>query len=513
MKSHSVYPLVALALLTWQLQAQEAPTGTNDIKALLQRIEELEQKVKALEQNQKPSVDTNAAAREEKIQELDQKVKALQRNRELDEEAAETNARQLPQISLGADGFVLRSADTNFAVQLGGVLQADSRSFFEDHGIAGNDGLLLRRARPVLSGTVFRDFDFLFVPDFGTANNGGNGGSSTPTIFDAYLNYRFTPELQLRGGKMKSPVGLEQLVADRDLLFNERALPTDLVPNRDIGFALWGDLFRGVANYSVGIYNGLGDARSSGNSDFEDDKAFEGRVFLLPFKNTGIGAFEKLGMGVGGSYESMHGTNTLGLPNTTGGSLPGYASVGQQQFFAYNPANKSVVVADGEHWRISPQGYWYYGPFGVLGEYVVSNQRVTRTGTNTQPVMQLNNTAWQVAGSWVLTGEDATYYTVVPRHSFHPSSGGWGAWQLVARYSELDIDSDAFPLFADPKTSAHKAQEWSVGLNWYLNRNVSLRTSFAHTWFQGGGGSTTSAPGNVSRQAENVLFTRFQLAF
>jgi len=184
-------------------------------------------------------------------------------------------------------------------------------------------------------------------------------------------------------------------------LFNERALPTDLVPNRDIGFALWGDLFGGIASYSAGIYNGVGDARSSGNSDFEDNKAFEGRVFFLPFKKTGVAAVEKFGFGLGGSYESLQGTNTLGLPNTTGGSLAGFATEGQEQFFAYNPANKSVVVSDGEHWRLSPQGYWYYGPFGLLGEYVISNQRVTRTGTNAQPVVRLNNTAWQIAGSWV----------------------------------------------------------------------------------------------------------------
>jgi len=502
---------LVFALLARQSPAQEAGTSTNDIKALLQRIQELEQKVRVLEQNQKPVPDTNAAAREEKIQALDQQVRILQRNRELDQEAAEAKAKEFPRISLGADGFVFRSADTNFGVQLGGVLQVDSRSFFEDHGIVGNDGLLLRRARPILAGTVYRDFDFLFVPDFGTGNNGGS--ASTPTIFDAYINYRYRPELQLRGGKFKSPVGLEQLQADRDIMFNERALPTDLVPNRDVGFALWGELFGGVASYSVGIYNGDGDARNSNNSDFEDDKAFEARVFFQPFKNSGIAPVEKLGFGLGGSYESMQGTNTTGLPNTTGASLPGYATVGQQQFFAYNPAG-ATVVADGQHWRLSPQGYWYYGPFGLLAEYVISNQRVTRSGTNAQPAVNLNNTAWQVAGSWVVTGEDAVYGTLTPRHPFNLTSGDWGAWQLVARYSELDIDSDAFPLFSNPQTSASRAQECSIGVNWYLNRNVMLKTSFAHTWFKGGGnGSATSAPGNVSSQAENVLFTRFQLAF
>ena len=50
---------------------------------------------------------------------------------------------------------------------LHGVLQVDNRSFFDDSGIQGNDGFLLRRARPILQGTLYRDFDFIFVPDFG----------------------------------------------------------------------------------------------------------------------------------------------------------------------------------------------------------------------------------------------------------------------------------------------------------------------------------------------------------
>jgi phosphate-selective porin OprO/OprP len=186
--------------------------------------------------------------------------------------------------------------------------------------------------------------------------------------------------------------------------------------------------------------------------------------------------------------------------------------VGQQLFFAYNPTNRSVV-ADGEHWRLSPQGYYYYGPFGLLGEYVISDQKVSLAGAGPRTSATLQHTAWQVAGGWVLTGEDATYGTVVPRHSFDPRNGGWGAWQVVARYSELNIDDDTFPLFSNPLTSAHSAKEWSVGLNWYLNRNVKVSTSFSHTDFQGGGGKGSSPPATVTRQDENVLFTRVQLAF
>ena len=173
-----------------------------------------------------------------------------------------------------------------------------------------------------------------------------------------------------------------------------------------------------------------------------------------------------------------------------------------------------MVVGKDDHWRLSPQAYYYYGPFGLLGEYVISDQKVSRTGVAPFETAHLHNTAWEVSASWVLTGEDAAYAGgVVPRRSFNPREGSWGALQLVGRYAELNIDRAAFPEFANPETSAGSAAAWSAGLNWYLNRNVMVKTSFSHTHFNGGGGAGTSAPANVTRKDENVLFTRIQLAF
>jgi phosphate-selective porin OprO/OprP len=91
--------------------------------------------------------------------------------------------------------------------------------------------------------------------------------------------------------------------------------------------------------------------------------------------------------------------------------------------------------------------------------------------------------------------------------------GNWGALQLVGRYAQLNVDPAAFPEFSNPATSASSASAWSVGLNWYLNRNVRVNTSFSHTAFTGGGGVGTSAPATVTRKPEEVLFTRIQLAF
>ncbi len=488
--------------------AQIAPASSTEaaeIEALKKEVQELSQKVSALEQQRELNQPTNATASQEQIEALDQKVRILGRQRELDQETAEATAKTQPRISVGANGFSFGSADSNFVVALHGVLQVDSRTFEQNDKVPGNDSILLRRARPILSGTVFRDFDFLFVPDFGNGTPGASSSATTPSIYDAYVNYRYSPAFQIQAGKFKAPVGLEQLQQDVNTSFNERSLVTDLVPNRDMGFELHGDIAGGVLSYAAGIFNGVGDNRNSSNIGFQDNREFDGRLFVQPFKGTELAALQNLGFGVGGSWGDSSITNTLGLPNTTGGSQPGYFTDGQQQFFAYY----TNVVAAHTHWRLSPQGYYYYGPLSLMGEYAISDQEVHRGSQSAD----LQNTAWEITGGWVLTGENATFTGVTPKHPFDPHNGQWGALQVVGRYADLDIDNAAFPYFANP-ASASEARAWSAGLNWYLNRNIRVNASYSHTTFTGGAsGSPTSAPGSVSSHAEDVFFTRVQLGF
>ncbi len=446
--------------------------------------------------------DADFAALKKQLTELDQKVRILEREREIDGEAAVAKLATTPKLTIGANGASFGSADTNFVIQLHGVVQLDSRTFFSDGNVNGNDGFLLRRARPIISGTLFRDFDFNFTPDF---------GGSTVQIQDAWLNYRFSPWLQVQGGKFKSPVGLEHLQSDILKSFNENSLVTDLVPNRDLGIQLKGDIdvFKGVVSYGAGIFNGASDFNgTSANASAGDDRAFAGRLFIQPWKNSDVNALRGLGFGVGGSYLVNNPAT-----NSATGLTPGYTTDGQQRFFAFN----SGVNAKGEGWRISPQAYYYYGPFGLLAEYVISDQVDKRTATLATPEIDLHNSAWGISGSWVLTGEDASYAGITPRHPFDPRSGQWGAWQLVARYAELDVDDAAFVgasnvRLADPTKSASSAQAWSVGLNWYLNKNLRANLSYSRTTFSGFG-KTQFAPGTVPYQPENILFSRLQLAF
>src|SRR6266705_51565 len=147
MKKYCLF--VAVAMLNAQLavsttQAQDTNT-VELIKQLQKRIDDLENKVKVLEAGKPAEAQATDAQAKQRIADLDQKVKILERSRELDLEASEAKAKEAPQITIGRDGFSLASADKNYALQLKGVLQVDSRTFFQDSGIIGIDSLLLRR--------------------------------------------------------------------------------------------------------------------------------------------------------------------------------------------------------------------------------------------------------------------------------------------------------------------------------------------------------------------------------
>ena len=205
-----------------------------------------------------------------------------------------------------------------------------------------------------------------------------------------------------------------------------------------------------------------------------------------------------------------------GLSSASG--LPGYKTAGQQSsFFAYTA---NTVFANGARDRISPQAYYYYGPFGVITEYARVSQDVTN-GTISE---KLENDAWQIAGSYLLTGEDASFKGVKPKQVFNTDSDGWGAWELVARYQENNIDNAAFTTgtqirYADPRNNASAAKSWAAGINWYLNQNVKVVLNYEQTSFVGGGQvnyanlATGTFTNITDRPDEKALFTRLQLSY
>jgi phosphate-selective porin OprO/OprP len=420
---------------------------------------------------------------DEKLEELDQKIRVLDRKIEIDKEAAAEKAKTAGQAVAGKDGFSLRSADGNFVLKVRGYAHFDGRFWVDDERRPQAETFLLRRVRPMFEGTVYKIFDFRIMPDF---------GAGTTVLQDAYIEGRFNPAFRVRAGKFKPPVGLERLQSATDILFVERALPTNLVPNRDLGIQIGGDLAGGAVSYALGVFNGVVDL-GNGDADTNNGKDLAGRVFFQPFLK-GTGPFKNLGFGIAASQGDQNGT-----PTAT--SLPSYRTPGQQTFFSYR-SDTGTVVANGTRSRLSPQGYFYSGPFGLLAEYVISRQDVRRDLVSDE----LEHKSWQLAGSWVIAGGEPTYRSVNPKTVFDRAAHTWGAFELAARYSELTLDDATFPVFASITSSARSAKAWAVGLNWYLNRNLRLMFDYETTKFEGG-----AATGD--REDEKIFFSRFQIAF
>jgi phosphate-selective porin OprO/OprP len=430
-----------------------------------------------------------AAAQDEAAsdEQIDQRLKIAERKLELGEEQKSEKEKATPVVVAAADGFTLKSANGDFQLKLRGYVQTDGRFYFDDDERPLTDTWVIRRARPVVEGTLYKIFDFKIMPDF---------GSGTTVLQDAYMDARFSPLASVRAGKFKPPVGIERLQSARELLFVERSLPTNLVPNRDLGLMLYGEAAGGAITYQVGAFNGVSDGGSA-DSDVNRGKEGAGRVFAIPFKSTKVLALQSLGLGVSATYGLSEGT-------TSANGLAGYRTAAQQTFFSYrsNGTVAGTVLADGRRTRISPQLYWYVGRFGLLAEQVTSSQELQRDGTPAE----LTNRAWQASVSFLLTGEAATYLSVSPRKPFDPPNSGIGAFEIAARAGALRVDEDAFPLFSDPAASAEVAREWAGAFNWYLNRSVRFMLDYAQTRFVGG-----SSTGN--REDERVLLTRMQIAF
>lgn len=544
-----MYKKKALTLAVTTLTSLNAPnlnakTQHDRVDVLEARVHELESKLEkalnALEAaTAKQTTAAAAAAPAPDIRKIDQKVKLIERKLEVDKEVSDGKWAKLPKVEVGGQGLKVESQDGDFNLSVRGTIQQDSDFFIDDNngnpantnGDDLNNNFYMRRVRPTFTGTVWKYVDWRIMPDFAMGNT---------RLFDAYTDLRYFRSASLAAGKFKAPVSLERLQSASALTFTERGFPTQLAPNRDIGFMLHGEfdrpggpettrssnlyLFPEFFAYQVGVFDGT---VNNGNIDSanNDSKQVEARIFAHPFQGSGYDAVEGLGVGIAGSW---------GNPNDA--STPTYATPGQQTMFRY----VSAARIDGTQYRVYPQMYWNWGPFGLIGEYAVSQQGVAnqtttsgQIGPRTKNASQIieNDYAWNVTASYVLTGEDNVFQGqgIRPRHAFNPFEGNWGAFQVAARWTDISFSDNVFQnvakagsktpvyAYADPRQAVQNATNWSLGVNWWLNQNVKLMADYSQTSFQGGGGVYDSAgkltDEVVDRETEKAFITRVQVAF
>jgi len=413
-----------------------------------------------------------------RIEEQEQKILVLERKLEIQDESAASAKEATPVVSAGPKGFSLKSADGKNQLKLRGTLHLDGRWISGTDPGGTFDTFTATRVRPIFEGTVANIFDFKFMPDFGQGRT---------VIQDAYVNARFTQAAQLEVGKFKAPIGLERLQSANDMRWVQRGFPTSLVTNRDIGLMLQGDLGGGRFSYQAAYLNGSNDGSSSetfADVDINDDKEYALRLFVQPFAESENFAIRGLGFGIAGSWNDQVGNILQPL-------LPSFRTPGQSTFFRYRSFGTTAgTIADGERTRLAPQFYYYVGALGVLGEYTEDSQDVSRVVATGVREATVDTNAWQLAVSYFLTGEEASFKGFQPKTRFSPSEGTWGAFEIKARVQQLNIDDNAFSggadSFADPLVSASQADSYGIGLNWYLNENVKWLLDLEHTTFEGG---------------------------
>lgn len=402
------------------------------------------------------------------------------------------SAKPTPQVKVTNDGgYALVNPDNGNELRFSAMLQMDGRFFASGSSATGaalDDGFLLRRVRPTFSGK-FAGVGFRIVPELS-----GNGTGANISLLDAFADVPVGDKGYLRVGKQKTAVSIDRLRVATALPLIERGLANELAPNRDLGVSWNSSLADGRVGLVLGLFNGAADGRDVSVRD-DAGKEIQARIFAEPFK-THDSALKGLGFGVSGTYGSKKSSqgNTAVVANT----LARYRTAAQEEFFAYSAG----VAPTGTHSRLFPQLTYFKDNFGLVAEYGISDQELTRNNVESS----IKNTGYDVTLSWVPTGEPISFRGV------DLGKGTKGtAVELAFRVSGLDIDDRAFQgganRLADPDSAARKAFNYGLGANFHLSHNLKWSVDFNSTRFSGG------ASGGRDREEEQVVMTRLQLVY
>ena len=238
------------------------------------------------------------------------------------------------------------------------------------------DRFRIRRGRITLTGDYKEDFDFKVEGEFALTDTALTirdaagrtlGSNSTRTNFgatDIFINWHRLPELNVKAGQFKAPVGLEQLTSDTKLFTAERSLVTTaLTPERQIGVMLWGKPLanlwpeqKELLNYSLGVFNGTGrNITVNDNNEF----MYAGRLEVLAMKSKILNQDTTLKFGVNGFASRDEAGTTVSslLRENNDGSLAAFSlpSAGEREGYGIDAA-------------------LHIGPFDLVAEYL--NERI-----------------------------------------------------------------------------------------------------------------------------------------
>ncbi len=323
-------------------------------------------------------------------------------------------------------------------------------------GVDFVNGTETRRARVFLKGKVYENLKFKVVYDF--------SGGDEIALKDAYLDVVGVPGVgNVRVGQFLEPLCFNELTSSKYISFIERASLNAFAPSRNVGVMVHDKGADGKLNYQVGFFLDTGKmANKRGNDDYSV-------AARLAYLVAGEEKSEKV-IHVGGAFNyfvPVEGVRFRQRPEVY---------VSDRLVDTGTIMNAETVL------KYGGEIAGVFGSFYLAGEYIATG--ITKSDEDV-PVGPFDDVWLDDDGSfsgfyaeagYFLTGEHRIYKgglwdRTVPSSNFL-EDGGLGAWEVVARYSSLDLND------ADAEIYGGKMDNVTMGLNWYLHSNARLMFNY-----------------------------------
>lgn len=314
-------------------------------------------------------------------------------------------------------------------------------------------GVIARRARIGVTGTFLGDWGYKLVLD-----GGGSGGVSSATLDKAYLTYSGFKSLTIWGGFLTVPYSLDRSTSSEDITFMERAAPVEVAASIGAGTrSAFGITTHGRRWWAGSFVTGPEAGKTSRDAK---QAAATGRAVVMPVL-TNEGSL-LIGGDVQYLFSAPTGASELNLRDRIELRIDGNRILGTGALPIHSARVLSGELAGA------------FRSFHFQGEYF--NFNVARTH-GSGPSLGFNGYYFQ--GGYILSGEkrsydasSGSYEGVTPSHPFDPRRGGWGAWEMAARYSMIDLnDKDIF---------GGRQENVTLGLNWYANSNIRFMLDYVN---------------------------------
>jgi len=357
-------------------------------------------------------------------------------------------------IQLDEHGLRFNSTDRAFSSQIGGRLHTDYAAIEDDRNLAGN-GSRIRNARLGIQGKVFTDW--LYKSEFDFAGN-------TVNATDLFIGYEGWNNRRLIVGRHKMPSGLELLTGIGNITFMERSIASNMFSvNRQNGISI----SHAGNNWSWSAASWL-DGVSANNRGKNEDYGYATRISFAPVSINE----QHLHLGSSFSHQQYHKSSDDNLSRDYAEQL---LTASPEISLITSPPVQSRFQQVKHSNTYGLEAAYIQGPWSIQSEYF--QQQLKH-----QP-RQSRLSGWYLFGTYSLTGESRGYDSNTGRingikPTLNATEGGYGAWELALRFSEIDLVGNNHAVI-NP-AAGDQGQIWTLGLNWYANQNIRLMANYNH---------------------------------